>query len=263
MLNNYCTGQLLADGNTACRNWCDKNPELCSTRLREFCVGDNINKQYCKDALLRIGNADSAVNQWCQTHADDPFCACFTALIDSEKITEPTVKAVLSRPECYVAQCASGSGYKYNNMRQGNSCPPVNVCINKIAVAGNEYANLQNVKQECNQSIGINDPQPSGQQQTSQPTQQPITHTTTDQPKFENDQYNNSGEPLSDLTAKASELLGKKIDFFGEFTVEIILLIFIALLMILGIVAASVDSSDEIKSPIVDFNETSVKFSNP
>ncbi|MGL5935116.1 MAG: hypothetical protein ACRCZI_05790 [Cetobacterium sp.] len=261
MLNYHCTGKILSDGNATCSNWCDKNPELCNTRIREYCVGSNLDKQYCKDKLVKIGYSDDSVNQWCMTHANDPFCACFNALIDSEKIEDKEVKKVLARPECYVAACASGGGYRYTNMRDGESCPPVNVCVNKIIVAGNTYTNLENIKQECDQTIGVNNtinPTNFNQTQTPESTNTSIDEGSENSNKSGIENY----ESLGPITQALSDLLGKKIDFMGGFTVELMLLILITFLLIIGISISLNDSpeaaTDLQKSSLFDSSETLV-----
>jgi hypothetical protein len=261
ILNNFCSGQMLADGNQTCTNWCEKNPELCATRIREYCVDSNLDKQFCKDKLIKIGYSDNAVNDWCSSHPNDPFCACNKALKDSDKISEPAVKAVLSRPECYVAECSSGAGYKYTNMRQSTSCPPVNVCVNKITVAGNEYANLQNVKQECNQSIKVNQPSEQSQQPTQQPTQFTQTQTPTsdnisigDNSPTSNDvnYTEHNGKqikgPMSELTLRISNAIGFDLDFMGEYTAEILIGLLALIFVLLLIMAVSGD--DPVKKHI-------------
>src|SRR6476661_1605727 len=210
ILNNLCTGDILSSGNETCTNWCDKNPELCKTRIRSYCQGNNLDKRYCKDKLIDMGYSDTPVNEWCASHVDDPFCACYKALHDSGSTVDPTAKAVLSRPECYVSECASGLGYKYTNMRQGNVCPPANVCVNKIAVAGNEYANLQNVKQECNQEMKIST---GDQASTDKKDAIPMNVSSGN--------TNQAGTPVEEQAT----LFGVKLDFMGEYTMQILIFI--------------------------------------
>ena len=222
LLNKYCSGALLSGGDPTCTNWCSQNPELCATRLREYCVGNNIDKQYCKDALVRIGGADAVVTAWCQNHPTDKFCSCFGALSDSTTIKDPVIKAVLSRPECYVGECSSGAGYKYTNMRQSGPCAPVNVCQNTINVVGNNYTDLRDINQTCNQEISTGVPAISN-------TTAPVSSVDA------------QGVQQGDPTANTTEY-----DFFSEYTTEIIGVLLLLFVVLIAVVLS--DSSSENKS---------------
>ena len=155
--NDNCSAEMIRDGNNQCVNWCESNRDLCDTKIRDFCKGSNIDSQFCKDKLIEYGGADSAVNAWCIDHIDDPFCACNKLLKQANEQTDdktdPTIKAVLARPECYNSTCSSGSSYKNTNIRNAGACPSVNACVNQLISASNQNTSVSNIVQKCDQAI--------------------------------------------------------------------------------------------------------------
>jgi hypothetical protein len=152
--NTKCVDSALAGSD--CQTWCDKNQTDCLSRTRSYCnKGNNMGTQFCKDQAKMIGGMDLGVTNWCSGNKTDPFCSCYSAVnSSSSEIIDPETKAILSRPECYVTTCSSGTGYKYDSMKTSGSCPSVNLCKNTITIAGNlEGVDLNNVKQSCVQSI--------------------------------------------------------------------------------------------------------------
>jgi hypothetical protein len=121
---------------------------------------------FCNTKAVQFGDMDNVVREFCASHPDSEFCSCFTALNNSITVRDPTLKAILSRPECYVTKCASGDGYKTTNMRQSGQCPPVNVCQNTLNSIGNTSTELTGVTQSCDQQQ---------QSQTSQTSQTPVS----------------------------------------------------------------------------------------
>lgn len=153
IFNTKCNGSALSGAD--CKTWCTKNNNLCKPRIQQFCnIDNNMSSQFCKDNAKTLGGMDVGVNNWCKGNPDDNFCACYKAAYGgSNELVDPAVKALLARPECYVTTCASGSGYKYDNMRTSGPCPPVNYCKNSIVLANNTSLAVSGVTQNCDQSI--------------------------------------------------------------------------------------------------------------
>ncbi len=174
VFDNYCSSLDRIKNDTKCKNWATVNPGSYNNKIRQYCT-NNMGDQFCQDKAREIGGMDNAVNSFCATHRDDPFCACYDGLRrydNALSTTREEVKAILARPECYVSQCSSGAGYKYTNMRNGGSCPPANVCINDLKVIGSENLSLSNVNMSCNQSISQNNSSSSNPESNT-----PITNT--------------------------------------------------------------------------------------
>jgi hypothetical protein len=137
-----------------CKTWCSRNSSKCDSKIREYCsLPGNLDNQVCKDKAVKIGDMDYAVDTWCASHPDDRFCSCYKA-INTQVPEGSDIKRALSRPECYVTECSSGMGYKYTNMRDGKSCPTVEICDNSITVGSATSSVFKNITQTCNQSIG-------------------------------------------------------------------------------------------------------------
>lgn len=153
-----CSAYMIEQGNTDCLNWCKRNPNLCNTKISQYCVGKNLDSQFCKDKMIELGGNDTYVEHWCSNYPDDPFCSCQKALYSADIQVDPNVKAAFARPECYVKECSSGVAYKNTNMRQSKGCPPMNVCINKMNILGNDNMSLDNIVQKCEQAITVVNP---------------------------------------------------------------------------------------------------------
>lgn len=140
---------------STCKTWCNLNPTLCKSRTQSFCnTGNNMAYSFCQDAAKAIGGMDAGTTRWCSANKDSDFCSCYKSINEtSNELIDPESKAILSRPECYVTKCSSGTAYQYDNMKSNKSCPPVNLCKNTISIIGNTEVNLANVTQSCAQSI--------------------------------------------------------------------------------------------------------------
>lgn len=157
-LNNGSSHNLF--NNPKCQSFCSLNKTNCESMYRSACVGNNINDQNCKDKLIELGGSDTPVSNWCNqgVNIDDPFCSCIKALNASDEQTDPSVKSYLARPECYTRQCSSGTGYKTTNMRNAQSCPPVQNCINTLNIVGNTDLDVSEINQSCDQNMNSRDP---------------------------------------------------------------------------------------------------------
>jgi hypothetical protein len=144
--------------NPKCQAFCEQNDTNCKSMYRSACSGDNLNTKRCKDKLMELGGSDTTVSNWCNQgyNMDDPFCSCFKALSAANNQTDSTVRSYLARPECYITQCSSGSGYKTTNMRNGQACPPVQNCINTLNIVGNTDLDVSNINQTCDQNMNSN-----------------------------------------------------------------------------------------------------------
>jgi len=154
IIDNYCKEGNLSKSD--CSVWCANNPTECKAKIRDYCrLPSQFNKgSYCRNKAIEIGGMDNAVKEYCKTNINDEFCSCYKSLeqTDSEQAqNDPTLKAIFARPECYISKCASGGGYKNENMRQAKQCPSVNVCQNTITALGNTDTGLINTTQKCNQ----------------------------------------------------------------------------------------------------------------
>lgn len=155
VFESYCNSLTRLKDDDKCKNWATVNTGVYNQKVRDYCK-NNMSDSFCQTKAREIGGMDDAVNTFCATHRNDPFCACYDGLRrfdTAQSTTREEVKAILARPECYVSQCSSGLGYKYNNMRNSGSCPPANVCINDLKVINSENLKLNNVNMTCNQSI--------------------------------------------------------------------------------------------------------------
>jgi hypothetical protein len=173
-----CTGALLSTDDPNCTTWCENNPAECDTLIQDFCTGSNLSLSYCQTKLQSIGGADTNVEAYCVSNPNDPFCSCINAVNASVTQTDSLTKEVLSRPECYVTQCASGAGYKTTNMRTSGDCPPVNVCVNTMNVVGDVSTNLTGITQNCDQTI-TQAAQSSSSSGNTTPTATTTTPTST------------------------------------------------------------------------------------
>jgi hypothetical protein len=152
-----CVGQTNDDiFDDTCQTWCASNTARCNTAITNFCSqGSNLDRADCRAHALELGGADMdiAANRWCQSHMDDPFCACLKAVSIAPTIPNDMQKA-LSKPSCYVEECTSGKGYQNVNMRAiRNSCPPVNICNNTMTIAASTNVSLDDIHQSCDQTI--------------------------------------------------------------------------------------------------------------
>jgi hypothetical protein len=152
-----CVGQTNDDiFDDTCQTWCASNTARCNTAITNFCSqGNNLDRADCRAHALELGGADMdiAANRWCQSHMDDPFCACLKAVSIAPTIPNDMQKA-LSKPSCYVEECTSGKGYQNVNMRAiRNSCPPVNICNNTMTIAASTNVSLDDIHQSCDQTI--------------------------------------------------------------------------------------------------------------
>lgn len=152
ILNEKCVGDHLKTD--ICTKWCLRNPSTCKANTRSYCQSDKFENldNWCVTKAIEFGGMDYAVQQFCASHADVEFCSCYKASSDSGAAKDPTLKAILARPECYITKCASGGGYKNTNMRSSGACPSVNVCQNTLNAFGNTTTDLQNITQSCTQS---------------------------------------------------------------------------------------------------------------
>jgi hypothetical protein len=171
--NNFCTGDTMLS-NADCIAWGEANPTQYSAKINGYCTGTNINTTDCKTALVKYGQDDAAVEAWCQANVNSTnaatigFCSCYTGInLATNPNLTPTAQQLFERPECYLAQCSSGNGYKFTNMRTtanggtAAACPNVNNCINSITLTGSADSNLSDINQSCKQSIttsGSSDP---------------------------------------------------------------------------------------------------------
>jgi hypothetical protein len=154
-----CAGDNLRS--TPCISWCSRNPDECAANFKAYCT---TNAQfspgsYCETQSLVPGfEIDQTVKNFCADHLNDDYCACYKSIEQSTSasaLADPTLAAILSRPECYVTRCSSGAGYQTANMRtnlKGGSCPNVNVCQNTLNALGNTSSGLSNISQSCQQS---------------------------------------------------------------------------------------------------------------
>jgi hypothetical protein len=136
-------------GSGICNSWCKNNPLLCNPKIIDYCTknnNQNIQTDYCKNALRTIGGADAQVESWCATHVDDPFCACIHPKILYTG-DDASLRA-LSNPRCFDQKCQI-SGYPTTNQRE--SCPTtLNVCGNTINMKDATASTVQNANQGCN-----------------------------------------------------------------------------------------------------------------
>lgn len=151
VLSDKCFGNEM--NRAECKNWCSRNLAQCQTNFKAFCGNKNNleNVPYCKTQSLVNGfEIDDAVNAYCADHQDSPFCACVlsTAKINTEDISDPGMRAIYARPECFIKEC-NANGYKTYNMRNSGQCQDVNVCKNSIVVAGGSNIGLNDIKQIC------------------------------------------------------------------------------------------------------------------
>ncbi len=161
VLNNICVGNNLT--NSACQNWCSRNPDKCATNFYLYCSSPDMFNEgsFCRVKSLESGfEVDEAVRSFCVNHPDDEYCACYNTLNTSGSTAvkkDPTLQAILARPECYMTKCSSGLAYQTKNMRNNlkvQGCPNVNVCQNTINALGNTSTKLKNITQNCDQSQG-------------------------------------------------------------------------------------------------------------
>jgi hypothetical protein len=161
VLNNVCVGNALTDD--ICQNWCLRNPEKCSTNFASYCSDPDMfgDGSYCRVKSRDLGfEVDEAVRTFCVNNPEDEYCACYSALNDVESPAakkDPTLKAILARPECYITKCSSGLAYQTKNMRNNlktQGCPNVNICQNTVNALGNSSTELKNITQKCDQSQG-------------------------------------------------------------------------------------------------------------
>lgn len=162
ILNNKCVGDKLTTD--ICKKWCERNKAQCAANFKSYCKLPTqfTDGSYCKTQSMVPGfEVDDAVQTFCADHADDDFCACFKAVNQASSdaaIKDPTLRAILARPECYVTKCSSGLGYQTSNMRnnlKSSTCPSVNVCQNTLNAMGNTSTDLANITQSCQQSQSV------------------------------------------------------------------------------------------------------------
>lgn len=162
VFQNYCDSLDKLKNDDKCKSWSVKNSQSYNNKVRQYCA-NNLSDQFCQDKAREIGGMDSAVNTFCASHENDPFCSCYNSIKsynNSPENIKPRLIA-LSRPQCYVADCASGSGYQYENMRNSGACPSINVCINDLKVINSERLKLDNINMACDQNQTQSDQQTS------------------------------------------------------------------------------------------------------
>ncbi len=155
LLNTACTGNNLEK--TLCRNWCDRNLSQCVNNFRNYCTNPSqfAAGSYCAEQSLREGFevVDTPVNSFCNEHLDESFCACIKFLRQTPPPgASDDLKRVLSRPECYDAQCASGTAYKTLAMRQNlrtGACPNISLCRNEINILDTNNSKISELRQGC------------------------------------------------------------------------------------------------------------------
>lgn len=154
-----CVGENLS--NVECDSWCARNPQDCAANFKSYCTKPEQFKEnsYCaKQSMTKGFEVDTLVKQFCVDHQDSDFCSCYKSLNESDNSAaknDPTLAAILSRPECYVSRCSSGGGYQTTNMRNNlmvGTCPPVQVCQNTLNALGNTSTGLKNISQKCDQA---------------------------------------------------------------------------------------------------------------
>jgi hypothetical protein len=147
-LGSICKGDMLRTA--ACQSWCTDNPNSCRPQIVDYCsTRITPGPSWCNSQLLKYGGADNQAQEFCRDHQDSDFCSCFKSIKQSGTTGNPTLDAVLARPECYVASCSSGLGYKTTNMRDSGGCPPVQVCQNTINTIDGKSVSMSNVVQNC------------------------------------------------------------------------------------------------------------------
>jgi hypothetical protein len=159
VFTSRCTAEMIASGDEQCMTWCGINPALCNSLIVPYCSATNIGgdySQFCQEQLNQIGGGtiDQAVKTFCASHPADKFCTCITAVNSVLPAgADPNLQAVLSKPHCYIKECAAGNAYKNTNMRNSGNCPPLEICNNTMNIGNNIGVNLSNISQTCNQSI--------------------------------------------------------------------------------------------------------------
>jgi len=152
--NNICKGDNLK--HPVCQEWCNSNPDKCSTRIANYCTLDKLENEFCKTQTIKYGGIDNIAQQWCSTHLDDPYCACFNSIKEGSayKGDDEDLKKIFARPECFEINCSGGLAYQTYNMRpeRNKSCPDVQLCQNSVQSLGNVNTNITEIKQDCKQS---------------------------------------------------------------------------------------------------------------
>ena len=161
--SSFCVNSALKTRN--CKDWSILNKDAYNSRITDYC-GENLSDSWCQDQMTILGGIDTKVRDYCSLNKSDPFCNCYTALAaSSNEGMNAASAAALSRPECYVKSCSSGTGYKTTNMRTSGECPAVNLCNNIINLNDSVNIALTDIAQSCEQSQSQSTSQSTSQAQ--------------------------------------------------------------------------------------------------
>jgi hypothetical protein len=118
---------------------------------KEYCSKEeNISKSECRTwCNTNPGACDETAVEFCKKNPDDPFCACFGEMPNSEYANRLKEKGIVLRRECNYAPCAIGNSYKTRAMLS-QTCSPITACITGIdigSIGGN--ADIKDVTNNC------------------------------------------------------------------------------------------------------------------
>ena len=152
ILSTYCASGNLIFTDPACAGWTNQRPAATKLLQRTYSLGHLESpwaQTWCKQQSAAGDNVcDIAVQDWCATHATDPFCACVKS-----PLQDPHVGI---NPKCNDRACIN-TGYITQNMAK-TACPDLTNCTVQANIVN---SGIQLAGVSINQSCGPDTPPPT------------------------------------------------------------------------------------------------------